>query len=396
LNWVQPHSTDPGELRGLHDSAPGARRPRLLLLITLAEIGGAQTYVASLLPGLGGFDVAVAAYGPGPLREAAAQAGVRFLPLRNLRRPLSPWRDAAALVELTRLLRRERPDILHASSSKAGILGRLAAFAARVPVRVFTAHGWAFAAHTGLASRLYRWADRLVRPLTTVTVCVAEQQRAIGLAAGTCDAEHTVVIPNAVEAATAPRADANGRRPVVVAVGRLKAPKDFLTLVRALVQLPRGSCEALLVGDGPDRPTLEEEIKALGLSEHVHLAGERHDVPELLAAADVFVLPSRSEGMPVSVLEAMAAGLPVVASRVGGVPELVADERTGILVEPGDADALAAALVRLVGDPGLRRELGGAGRARVEERFDVDAFRRAHVELYSGELARRRLPAPMP
>lgn len=97
-----------------------------------------------------------------------------------------------------------------------------------------------------------------------------------------------------------------------------------------------------------------------------------------------------------SVLEAMAAGLPVVASRVGGVPELVVDGATGLLVDPGRPDELAAALLRLVGDPGLRRRLGDAGRARVEQSFDVDAFRRAHVELYFRELARRRLPAPMP
>jgi glycosyltransferase involved in cell wall biosynthesis len=343
-----------------------------------------------------GFDVAVAAHGPGPLRDAAAAAGVRFLPLQSLRRPLRPWRDLAALVELTRLLRRERPDILHASSSKAGVLGRVAALLARVPIRIFTAHGWAFTAHAGLASLLYRWADRLVRPLTSVTVCVAEQQRAAGIAARTCDPERTVVIPNGVDVAGAPRARLDGRPPVVVAVGRLKPPKDALTLVRALVRLPRGSYEARIVGDGPDRPRVEEEIRSLGLTEHVRLAGDRRDVPAQLAAADVFVLSSASEGMPVSVLEAMAAGLPVVASRVGGVPELVAEGESGLLVDPGEPDELAAALLRLVQDPELRRRLGAAGRARAEQRFDVDAFRRAHVELYSRELARRRLPAAMP
>jgi glycosyltransferase involved in cell wall biosynthesis len=386
-------------VRSFHQTASGAgaRRPRLLLLVTLAETGGAQSYVASLLPALvPGFDVAVAAHGAGPLQDAAAEAGVRFLPLESLRRPVRPWRDLAALVELTRLLRRERPDILHASSSKAGVLGRVAAVLAGVPIRIFTAHGWAFTAREGLPSALYRWADRLVRPLTTVTVCVAEQQRAVGLAARTCDAGRTVVIPNGVDAAGAPRAELDGRRPVVVAVGRLKAPKDFVTFVRALVQLPRGSYEAVIVGDGPDRERVAEEIRGLGLAEHVRLAGERRDVPALLAAADVFVLSSASEGMPVSVLEAMAAGLPVVASRVGGVPELVLEGETGLLVEPGEPDELGAALQRLVRDRQLRRRLGAAGRARVEERFDVDAFRRAHVDLYSRELAGRRLPAPMP
>ena len=382
-----------------HASASDAdlRRPRLLLLVTLAETGGAQAYVAALLPALvRDFDVAVAAHGPGPLRDAAAEAGVRFLPLRSLRRPVRPWRDLAALLELTRLLRRERPDILHASSSKAGILGRVAAALAGVPIRIFTAHGWAFAAHAGLASMLYRWADRLARPLTTATICVSERERDSGLAAGTCSPGETYVIPNAVDVAAAPRSTSQRQPPIIVTVGRLKAPKDPLTLVRALGRLPAGSFEARIVGEGPQREALERELRALGLTERVHLLGERRDVPRLLAAADVFVLATRSEGHPVSVLEAMAAGLPVVASRVGGVPEQVVDGETGVLVDPGDPDALATALARLAADPSLRRRMGDAGRTRAEERFDLEPFRRAHLELYSRELAMRRLPAPMP
>ncbi|HET8872328.1 MAG TPA: glycosyltransferase, partial [Gaiellaceae bacterium] len=193
----------------------------------------------------------------------------------------------------------------------------------------------------------------------------------------------------------APRASLKRKVPKIIAVGRLKAPKDFLTLVRAASRLPEGA-ETLIVGEGPDRLRLEQEINALGVTERVRLLGERYDVPKLLADADVFVLSSASEGMPVSVLEAMAAGLPVVSSRVGGVPELVVDGETGILVRPGDASALAAALSGLITDPAKRRSLGAAGRARAEERFDLEPFRRAHVELYSRELARRGLPVPAP
>ena len=145
-------------------------RPKVLMVITLAEAGGAQSYVASLLPALSEhFEVAVAAHGDGPLRDATVKAGARFIPLRHVRRPIHPGRDVAGLVELVRLIRRERPAILHASSSKAGILGRLAAAAAGVPVRIFTVHGWAFSAYSGLSSKLYRWADRLMRPLTTAS-----------------------------------------------------------------------------------------------------------------------------------------------------------------------------------------------------------------------------------
>jgi glycosyltransferase involved in cell wall biosynthesis len=378
-------------------SAPQPRRPRILLLITLAEVGGAQSYVAALLPGLRrNFDVVVAAYGPGPVREAAAENGARFIPLRHVRRPISPWRDPVGLLELVRLLRRERPDILHASSSKAGVLGRLAALLAGVPIRIFTVHGWAFSAHSGAASKLYHWADRLMRPLTTVTICVSEHGRARGVDAGTCTAEKTTVITNAVDTQAAPAARSARDRPILVAVGRLKAPKDFLTLIRAVARLRPGSVDALIAGEGPDRAGLEAEIHGLGIGERVQLLGERRDVPELLAGADMFVLSSASEGMPVSVLEAMAAGLPVVGSSVGGVPELVVDGETGLLVEPGNVGELAAAIDRLLADPGLRGKLGEAGRERVRLHFSLDPFRRAHVELYSRELARRGLPVPSP
>jgi len=225
-----------------------------------------------------------------------------------------------------------------------------------------------------------------MEPLTTVTICVSDNELAAGLEAGTCSAERTVVIRNAVDVSAATRSRHDRATPRLIAVGRLKAPKDFLTLIRAFAALPEESFEALIVGDGPDRAVLEAEIGRLGLDGRVRLAGERSDVPALLADSDVFVLSSRSEGLPVSVLEAMAAELPVVASDVGGLAELVVDGETGILVPPGDAPALAAALGRLIEDRALRRALGAGGRARAEARFDLAAFRRAHVELYDREL----------
>jgi glycosyltransferase involved in cell wall biosynthesis len=360
-------------------------RPRIVLLITLAETGGAQTYVASLLPALAGeYDVTVAAHGDGFLADAARRAGVRYLPLRHMRRRIDPLQDLLGLVELVRLFRRERPAIVHANSSKAGILGRIAAVAARVPVRLFTVHGWAFKADTGPAARAYLWADRLMSPLTTTTICVAESERRAGLQARTCRADRTVVIHNGV--AVGPHARTATPPPVtLLSVGRLRAPKDFLTLVRAAARLEPGSFRLCIAGDGPDLEAVAAEVRRLGLGDAVALLGARDDIDTLLSKADLFVLSSTSEGFPMSVLEAMAAGLPVVASAVGGVPEIV-DATTGALVAPRDPVALAAALARLVADPALRERLGAAARRRVERDFSIDAFRQAHLDVYRAAL----------
>ncbi len=353
---------------------------RLLIVITLAEIGGAQSYVASLLPALvERYDVVVAAHGPGPLEEAARSSGARFVALRHVRRPIG-LRDLLGLVELVRLFRRERPDLVHLNSSKAGALGRVAGLVARVPVRVFTVHGWSFAPHEGRAAAAYRLLERTLAPLAW-TVCVSPED----LEAAPWLNGRAVVIPNAVDAQSAPRARRRPGVPQIISVGRLVAPKDFVTLRRALEALEPGGWRCVVVGDGPQRRHLE------GLA-GIELLGERSDVPRLLAESDVFVLSSRSEGMPISVLEAMAAGLPVVASAVGGVREQVVQGETGYLVPPDDPQALAGALRRLLADPELRRRLGDAGRARAELCFDLARFRRDHLRLYERLLGPRARP----
>ena len=366
-------------------------RPRVLLLITLAETGGAQQYVASLLPALAReYDVAVAAHGDGFLGDASRNAGVRYVPLRHVRRALHPLHDLLGVVELYRLFRRERPAVMHANSSKAGILGRLAAVAARVPVRLFTVHGWAFKAHRGLASTVYLWADRAMSPLTTTTICVADGELEAGIRARTCRAERTVVIHNGVDLDRPRREPGRAHAPVMlVSVGRMRPPKDFATLVQAIAKLEPGSVALKIAGDGPDRPALEAEVARLGLTGTVELLGTRSDVDELLAAADLFVLSSDSEGLPMSVLEAMAAGLAVVATRVGGVPELVVHDLSGKLVPPRDSVALAAAIHEIAADHALRDRLGAAGRRRAEEEFSLDRCRQRHLELYD-ELLRKR------
>lgn len=359
-------------------------RPKLIVAITLAEVGGAQAYVMALLPALvERFDVVVAAYGPGPLRQAAERAGARYVELHWVRRSIGPA-DLLGLWELARLF--HGADAVMLNSSKVGLLGRVAAFAARVPVRVFTVHGWAFSAHTGAASRVYLLAERLVRPLTTLFICPAQHEKDTGVRAGACTEARTIVIPNAVAVDHFAVAALRGRPPTLVSVGRLHFPKDFVTLVKALAALDPGACRARIVGEGPDREAIEAEIARAGLGGSIELTGARDDVPEILAGADLFVLSSLSECLPISILEAMASGLPVVASDVGGVGELVGEGRTGRLVPASDPAALATALSELVDDASLRAEMGARARERALEHFDLPDFRAAHVQALSQQI----------
>jgi glycosyltransferase involved in cell wall biosynthesis len=336
------------------------------------------------------YDVGLAAHGDGPLRTAAERMGIPFFPLRYVRRSISPWYDALGLLELVALFRRFRPDIVHLNSSKVGILGRLAAALARVRTRVFTAHGWAFDATHGTGRTLYRLADRAVRPLATMIICVSEYQRREGLQAGVCTAERSLVIPNGVELGPVPSREAAVGPVEIVSVGRLAEPKDFSALIRAMSLVPHETARLRLLGDGPLRAMLEGEIAEAGLGSVVELAGEVPDVRARLSKADVFVLSSASEGMPISVLEAMASALPVVASGVPGMEELVVDGETGYLVAPGDAEALADRLRRVIDDSALRTRLGAAGRRRAEDRFGLASWQRAHLELYAKLLAERQ------
>ncbi|TML40610.1 MAG: DUF1361 domain-containing protein [Actinobacteria bacterium] len=334
-------------LQGQGEPEPGhdeGRRPRLLLLVTLAETGGAQTYVALLIPAVAEqFEVTVAAHGQGPVRDAAEAAGVRFVPVKHLRRGINPFRDALALVELVRLCRRERPEILHANSSKAGVLGRIAGVLAGVPIRIFTAHGWAFAAYPGLAGWLYLWADRIVQPLTTQVICVAEHERELGIGARSCVPERSVVVHNAVDVGSFAAIPHVHELPQIISVGRFAYPKDYPTLVDALARID-ADYRVTLVGEGPDRPTVTTDARR----------------------------------------------------RLAGRAELVGARRDVCLVPPADAKALAQALETLLREPRLRRRFGAAARRRAEQRFDLPRFREAHLRLYRRELELRSRPVTIP
>lgn len=384
-------------------STDGARETqadahRVLLAVTLAEWGGAQAYVYALARSLQGrYDVCVLC-GPGVvLVERLRASAIRVLEVPALRRGIHPLWDLRAFLRIWGLLRRERFDLVHGSSTKAGALVRFAAYLTGVPVILFTAHGWAFTPGRPAPVRalLARW-ERLMARMTTTVICVSENDRLLAERSRVVARGQAVVIRNGI--APAPflrpgdedlRSALNlGAEPVIVMVGRLAQQKAPLTLVHASRSLVRG--RVLIAGDGPLRSRVEQAVRRHGLSDRVRLLGFRADIPGLLRASDIFVLPSRWEGLPLAVIEAMMAGLPVVATRVGGVGEVVEDGGTGLLVPPGDPEALAAALRRLVEHEALRRQMGAAGRERALRLFTADRMVGETRALYAALLAARK------
>lgn len=301
-------------------------------------------------------------------------------------------RGAARVPALARRLRRERPDVFHAHLSwpLACKYGLAAAVAARVPAVVGTVQLIPeFELDRSSALQL-RALSRGVGRWIAVSRDIAEQL----VGRFRWPAERVEVVFNAVDVARfggpgdgGPLREAlagGASGPVVLTCARLDPQKGHRTLIEAAVSLP--GAVFVLAGDGPERPALEALAARLGVADRVRFLGQRSDVPELLAACDVFALPSLYEGSSLAVLEAMAAGRPVVSSSIGGTRELVEDGRSGLLVPPGDAAALAAALRRVLGDAALRSALTGRARERVAREFTPDATARRVQEIYGAVL----------
>ncbi len=327
-------------------------------------------------------------------------AGVRWQQLPSLTRELHPIKDLIALWALVRLFRRERPAIVHTHTSKAGALGRLAAWIARVPVLVHTPHGHVYYGHFGKArSWLFLLIERMLARGTTSMIALTEAEREDHLTQHVGSREAFAVIPSGIDVERFRRAAA-GARPsgatypdgafVIGSVGWLTPVKGHAVLIEALARLKptHPTAHLLLIGSGGLRDDLIKLAAKLGVASSVDLLGMRADVPECLGAMHCFVLPSLNEGMGRALVEAMAAARPVVASRVGGIPAIVEDRRTGLLVPPGDAEALAAAIAEVIARPEWARALGQAARERIDERFSVPAMVRAVEAVYDEALKR--------
>ena len=370
-------------------------------VITRLELGGAQQNTLHTVRNLGPRFTPILIAGEGGLLDAEARRGpVKTYLLDSLVREVRPLKDLLALLELWKILSAERPDVVHTHSSKAGILGRLAARLAGVPVVVHTFHGFGFHdRQRPLVRRLYVALERLCAALSTRLVFVSKANIEYAARHGLVKPEDAVLIRSGVKLAELPAAtDAVAlktsvgigmHKPVVVSIGNLKPQKNAGDFVSAAAKVLERVPDArfVFIGDGPERARLQARAFALGLNDKLYFLGWRRDAAQWLAAARVFAMTSLWEGLPRALVEALKSGVPAVCYAADGVVDVLQDGANGFVVPPGDVDGLADRVARLLEDEPLRRKLGAAAAASIGPEFDIDRMVLQQAELYESLLA---------
>ena len=402
----------------MRHSDPSTRhRVRLLHVTTVPQslyffLAGQVRYMKSR-----GMDVS-ALSSPGHFLEMFAASEDVPLYAVTMRRRITPVRDLIALFRLWRHLRRIRPHIVHAHTPKGGLLGMIAGWLAGVPIRIYHIHGLPLLSETGLKRVILRRTERISCGLSHQVLCVSESVRSVAVSDGLCPEDRIKVPPpgsiNGVDATgrfCPDRVDAESRERIrrnhgipsdallVGFVGRIARDKGMSELAQAWRTLrERFASLHLLIVAGPDPhdPVPPEVERQFREDDRTHLAGHVSDTPPFYAAMDVLVLPTYREGFPLTLLEAAAMALPIVATRVPGCVDAVVDGVTGLLVPVRDARALSGAIQRYLENPGLRRQHGLAGRQRVLREFRQEPLWEALFDEYARLLAEKGLPLPEP
>jgi glycosyltransferase involved in cell wall biosynthesis len=371
-----------------------ARRKVVVRIITRLNIGGPARQALALSKELSDFDTVLVAGRPtaieGELRDP--DVPVQYAPLVRAVRPAT---DVAAFRHLRRVVKNAGPVIVHTHMAKAGALGRLAALTVRPrPRTVHTFHGHVLDGYfSAPVQRAFIEAERQLARATDVLLAISPRVRDSLLDLGIGRAEQYRVASLGIDLTpyVASHAHCGSFRselglpqdaPLVGMVGRLVPIKDGATMIEAIGRAP--AVHLAIVGDGESRPELERLAEQRGIGGRVHFMGWRNDIAAMLGELDVVALSSRNEGTPVALIEALAAGVPVVATRVGGVADVVDDGVTGYLVSPGDPASLSRAIVRLLDEPSLGRRFGAEGRARMIARFSLARLVDEIGEIYDG------------
>jgi len=363
---------------------------KILFIITRSDtIGGAQVHVRDLSKAFikDGHDVLVVA-GTSVIGEDNffVRNQIPFYACPHLCRSIQPIQDFQSIRFINSIVKTFRPDVISAHSSKAGLLGRISARLNHTPC-IFTVHGWAFSEGVPQPTRvLYEIIERLISPLSSRIICVSNYDRDIGIKASIKSSRLKTIYNGMPDILPSLRSHSGGNGIVnIIMVARFDKQKDHETLIKAFYGLP--NAQLTLVGDGSSFPRVKSLVENLDLSQKVNFTGFRRDIPQLLAQAHIFTLISHWEGLPLTIIEAMRSGLPVVISDVGGAAETIVEGVSGFAVPRSNVDVLRDRLNQLVADAQLRERMGKAARQRYEQLFTFERMYSETCQAYEAVLS---------
>ncbi len=365
-------------------------KQKILYMITKSNWGGAQRYVYDLATRLprNNFEVTVVCGGEGELVARLRDADIRVIPLPNLTNKV----EIFSFLTLLRIIKKESPQVLHLNSSKVGILGGIAGRIARIPHIIFTAHGWAFNEDRGSFAR---FAIKIIHyatiALSHATIAVSQSMRAQikpVFLKKRIRAIYNGLFPVPFLAREEARRALLERISVTVpddyswigTIAELHRSKGLSYAIEALEKTPRAL--HIIIGNGEERNRLEDLVRKKGLTERIFFLGHIHDAARFLPAFDIFLLPSLTEALGYVLLEAGSAGLPVIATHVGGIPEIIEDGKTGILVPPKNPRAITDALSTLINDKEKAAKYGATLSTFVKEKFSIEQMVESTERLY--------------
>jgi len=361
---------------------------KILYVITKLELGGAQKQLLALIRGLDKdkFQPCLFTGDSGLLdEEADAIPGLGIKRSSRLKRQISPLNDWLALCEIRRFIKANNIDIVHTHSSKAGIIGRIAAKLANVKIIIHTVHGWSFNDYQNPLIRCaYIWLEKITAGFSRALIVVSEHDRQEGLKQGIGRPDKYSLIRYGIDRNEFIPGSNTGELAVctVSCLKPQKSPQDFIRLAASITK-KYNNVRFIIVGDGVLRRQIEKMINSFGLQQKVKLCGWQRNVAEILAAADIFVLTSLWEGLPISALEALSCGLPVVATDTGGISEIIEEGRNGFLCPRRDIGQMAEKLERLLKDRSMRIKMAAAAKESLTADFDINALAFNTQKLYA-------------
>ena len=372
---------------------------KILFIITQSELGGAQRYVLDLANHLkdNNYDIIVASGQSGHLLDECKKKSIQIHIFKNLIRPIHPFKDLFAFFEIYSFIKKEKPDIVHLNSSKAGILGAVAAKAAGAKKVVYTVHGFVFMEPMAKWKKIfYICAEKFSSFFKDAIICVSEYDKKMGIRYRIAPEKKFITIHNGIEPINfLPKEEAQkfllksyqlsaiSYKLIIGTIANFYPTKGLLYLVQSAKKIIEKFPQTLfvIIGDGEDRKILENEIAKLSIKKNVLLLGKVTDALRYLRAFDIYVCSSVKEGLPYSIIEAMSAGLPIVATNVGGIPELLAND-CGILVEPKNSDAIFMGIEKIISSPGLGNILGNNAKIIAQKKYSLDTMIQKTHQIY--------------